>query len=139
MPHSPPRGAPTTRQRQQVHPRTGGHTRGSACLDLKLSVAGQLTIFVTRAPGPFWSRPAPAPLLLGAVIGAQTIATVITVYGVLMTPLGWGWAGFVWAYALGWFLINDRVKLATYYWLDHHPGRAHRDRLRPKLIPHHGV
>jgi H+-transporting ATPase len=31
-----------------------------------------------------------------------------------MTPLGWGWAGFVWGYALAWFLVNDRVKLLAY-------------------------
>ena len=86
---------------------------------LKLSVAGQLTIFLTRSRGPFWSRPAPARLLLGAVITAQTIATLIAVYGVAMTPLGWRWAGVVWAYAVVWFLFNDRVKLAAYRWLDH--------------------
>ncbi len=40
-----------------------------------------------------------------------------------MTPLGWGLAGVVWAYALFWFLIEDRVKLATNRWLDRHPGR----------------
>ena len=85
---------------------------------LKLSVAGQLTIFLTRSRGPFWSRPAPARLLLGAVITAQTIATLIAVYGVAMTPLGWRWAGVVWAYAVVWFLFNDRVKLAAYRWLD---------------------
>ncbi|HUO37215.1 MAG TPA: HAD-IC family P-type ATPase, partial [Mycobacterium sp.] len=90
---------------------------------LKLSVAGQLTIFLTRTRGPFWSRPAPAPLMLGAVIGAQTIATLISVNGVLMTPLGWRWAGLIWAYAVLWFLVNDRVKLATYYWLDHRGSR----------------
>jgi H+-transporting ATPase len=91
---------------------------------LKLSVAGHLTIFVTRTRGPFWSRPAPAPLLLGAVIGTQAIATLIAVYGALMTPLSWSRAGIVWAYALAWFLINDRVKLAAFRWLDHHPRRA---------------
>lgn len=91
---------------------------------LKLSVAGQLTIFLTRSRGPFWSRPAPAPLLLGAVITAQTIATLIAVYGVAMSPLGWRWASLVWAYAVVWFLFNDRVKLAAYYWLDHHQSRA---------------
>ncbi|OCB54766.1 plasma-membrane proton-efflux P-type ATPase [Mycobacterium malmoense] len=89
---------------------------------LKLSVAGQLTIFLTRTRGPFWSRPAPAPLLLGAVITAQTIATLLAVYGVAMTPLGWRWAGIVWAYAVVWFLFNDRIKLAAYYWLDHPPN-----------------
>lgn len=31
-----------------------------------------------------------------------------------MTPLGWGWAGFVWGYALIWFLVSDRVKLLAY-------------------------
>jgi H+-transporting ATPase len=94
---------------------------------LKLSVAGQLTIFLTRTRGPFWTRPAPARLLLGAVATAQLIATLIAVYGVLMTPLGWGRAGLVWAYALAWFLINDRVKLAAYRWLDRHPRHVTTD------------
>jgi H+-transporting ATPase len=91
---------------------------------LKLSAAGQLTIFLTRTRGPFWSRPAPAPLLIGAVATAQLAATLIAVYGVLMTPLGWERAGLVWAYALAWFAVNDRVKLAAYWWLDHHPRRV---------------
>ena len=42
------------------------------------------------------------------------IATLIAVYGLFMTPLGWGWALFVWGYALTWFLVNDRVKLLAY-------------------------
>ena len=91
---------------------------------LKLSVAGQLTIFLTRARGPFWTRPAPARLLLGAVATAQLIATLIAVYGVLMAPLGWARAGLVWAYALAWFGVNDQVKLTAYRWLDRHPRRA---------------
>ncbi len=89
---------------------------------LKLSVAGELTIFLTRSRGPFWSRPAPARLMLGAVLTAQTVATLIAVYGVAMTPLGWRWAGLVWVYAVVWFLVNDRVKLLAYRWLDHHPA-----------------
>jgi H+-transporting ATPase len=80
---------------------------------LKLSVAGHLTIFVTRTRGPFWST-RPAPILLGAVIGTQIIATLIAVYGVLMPAIGWGWALAVWVYALAWFFVNDRVKLAAY-------------------------
>ncbi|GAB89195.1 plasma-membrane proton-efflux P-type ATPase [Gordonia rhizosphera] len=93
---------------------------------LKLSVSGHFTIFVTRTRGPFWSRPWPAPILLTAVIGTQIVATFIAVYGALMTPLGWGWAGVVWAYALFWFLVEDRVKLGTNWWLDRHPGRFDR-------------
>jgi H+-transporting ATPase len=80
---------------------------------LKLSVAGQLTIFVTRTRGPFWSQ-RPAGILLLAVLGAQLTATLVAVYGVLMNPVGWGWALFVWGYAAAWFLFNDRVKLAAY-------------------------
>lgn len=80
---------------------------------LKLSVAGHLTIFLTRTRGPFWSI-RPARILWVAVLGTQIIATLIAVYGLFMTPLGWGWAGFVWGYALLWFLLNDRVKLLAY-------------------------
>jgi H+-transporting ATPase len=80
---------------------------------LKLSVAGHLTIFLTRTRGPFWSI-RPARILWIAVLGTQTVATLIAVYGLFMTPLGWKWAGFVWAYAIAWFLINDRVKLLAY-------------------------
>ena len=54
---------------------------------------------------------------------AQLIATLIAVYGVLMTPQGWGRAGLVGAYARAWFLVNDRVNLAAYYWLDRRPRR----------------
>jgi len=76
---------------------------------LKLSVAGHLTIFLTRGKRHFWARPLPAPILLGAVFVTQTVATLIAVYGVLMTPIGWGWALLVWGYALAWFLVNDQI------------------------------
>ena len=88
---------------------------------LKLSVAGHLTIFLTRTRGPFWSI-RPARIVWVAVLGTQMLATLIAVYGVFMTPLGWGWAGFVWGYALAWFLVNDRVKLLAYRILD--PAKA---------------
>jgi H+-transporting ATPase len=84
---------------------------------LKLSVAGHLTIFLTRTRGPFWSI-RPARILWVAVLGTQTVATLIAVYGLFMTPLGWGWAMFVWGYALAWFLVNDRLKLLAYRFFD---------------------
>ncbi|HVB55287.1 MAG TPA: plasma-membrane proton-efflux P-type ATPase [Candidatus Acidoferrales bacterium] len=89
------------------------HGHVQTLMYLKLSVAGHLTIFLTRTRGPFWSI-RPARILWIAVLGTQTIATLIAVYGLFMTPLGWRWAGFVWAYALVWFLVNDRVKLLAY-------------------------
>jgi H+-transporting ATPase len=84
---------------------------------LKLSVAGHLTIFLTRTRGPFWSS-RPARVLWMAVVGTQILATLIAVYGLFMAPLGWGWAAFVWGYALAWFIVNDRLKLLTYRMLD---------------------
>ncbi len=80
---------------------------------LKLSVAGHLTIFLTRTRGPFWSH-RPSKALISAVLTTQIIATLITVYGLFMTPLGWGWALAVWGYALVWFLVNDQIKLLAY-------------------------
>lgn len=101
------------------------HVRGTdiamiqSLIYLKLSVSGHLTIFVARTRGRFWSH-RPSNLLLGAVIGTQLLATLIVVYGFgLMTPIGWGWAGLVWAYALFWFLVEDQVKLGAYRMLDH--------------------
>jgi H+-transporting ATPase len=80
---------------------------------LLLSVAGHLTIFQTRTRGPWWSI-RPAPILLGAVVGTQILATCICVFGFLVTPLWWGWAALVWGYALSWFLVTDPLKLLAY-------------------------
>jgi H+-transporting ATPase len=68
-----------------------------------------------------------------AVLGTQTVATLIAVYGLFMTPLGWGWALFVWGYALAWFLVNDCVKLLAYRFFD--PAKvetASKDRRMPR-------
>jgi H+-transporting ATPase len=89
------------------------HAHIQTLMYLKLSVAGHLTIFLTRTRGPFWSI-RPAKILWIAVLGTQTVATLIAVYGLFMTPLGWGWAAFVWGYAVAWALVNDRVKLVAY-------------------------
>ena len=104
---------------------------------LKLSVAGHLTIFLARTRGPFWSTPHPARILLTAVLGTQAAATLIAVFGVFMTPIGWGWALFgwgwalfAWGYALVWFLVNDRFKLLAYRFLD--PNAALLRRRKPR-------
>jgi H+-transporting ATPase len=96
---------------------------------LKLSVAGHLTIFITRTSGPFWSY-RPAPILLGAVLVTQALATLISVYGVFMTPIGWTRALLVWGYALAWFLLNDRVKLGALKFLEGPRRRSCAERLR---------
>jgi H+-transporting ATPase len=107
-------------------------------LYLKLSVAGHLTIFLTRTRGPWWSK-RPARILLFAVLGTQTVATIIAVYGFhIMTPIGWGWAGLVWGYALIWALFTDPIKLLAYRIFDpaSHPATPKAPRgARPKAVP----
>jgi H+-transporting ATPase len=80
---------------------------------LKLSVAGHLTVFVARTKGPFWSVKPAKPLLL-AVIVTQLVATLITVYGILLPAMGWGLALLVWGYALVLFVITDFAKVRLY-------------------------
>ncbi len=94
------------------------HPQLQTMMYLMLSVAGHLTIFQTRTRGPWWSS-RPAWIVLAAVIGTQTLATLIAVYGAwLVTPLGWKYAGIVWGYAFAWFLVTDPVKLLAYKVLD---------------------
>jgi len=85
---------------------------------LKLSVAGHLTVFVARTKGPFWSVK-PAKPLLFAVIATQLVATLITVYGILLPAMGWGLALLVWGYALSLFVITDFAKVRLYKLMNH--------------------
>ena len=108
---------------------------------LKLSVAGHLTIFLTRTRGPFWSI-RPARILWGAVLGTQLLATGIAIFGLgLVTPLAWYWALLVWGWALAWFVVNDQAKLLTYKLLDHFragekadPKAAHKLPASPSVM-----
>jgi H+-transporting ATPase len=88
---------------------------------LKLSVAGHLTLFVARTRKRFWAQ-RPAGILLIAVIATQLLATLVSVYGLFMTPIGWFWAAVVWGYAIVWFFIEDEVKLAAYRLFDGNGG-----------------
>jgi H+-transporting ATPase len=83
-------------------------------LFLKLIIAGHSTLYVTRVDGWFWRRPWPSPLLFGATFGTEILGTLIAVYGFLITPIGWPYALWMWAYALAWFVVNDAAKLWTY-------------------------
>lgn len=97
---------------------------------LKLSVAGHMTLFVARTRGPFWSSRPAKPLVL-AIVGTQTVATLIVVYGIILPPIGWKLALFVWGYALSWFVVNDLVKRAAYKAFEFEQaflGRRHLER-----------
>jgi len=85
---------------------------------LKLSVAGHQTLFVTRTRGPFYSRPYPAPILLIAILTTQLIAALFVGLGIFVTAIPWTYIGLIWAYALVWMFIADRVKILLYRHLD---------------------
>ena len=101
-----------------------GHPELQTVMYLMLSVAGHLTIFQARTRGPWWST-RPAAILLAAVCGTQALATLVAVYGAgLVTPIGWKYAGLVWAYAIAWFLLTDPVKLLAYAVLERTGGKT---------------
>jgi H+-transporting ATPase len=96
-----------------------------AFIFLKLAVAGHLTIFVTRTRGHFWSIK-PGGLLFWSAVITKVAATLIVVYGVFVSPIGWGLAGFVWGYAFVAFLVTDFLKVRFYKLLNHGDLVFHR-------------
>jgi H+-transporting ATPase len=78
---------------------------------VKLIVAGHGTIYNTRNDEWFFKKPGPDLKLWTASLASALIGTLIGVYGLLVTPIGWKWAAFIWAYAFVWFLFNDVVKI----------------------------
>ncbi|VAW66467.1 Lead, cadmium, zinc and mercury transporting ATPase; Copper-translocating P-type ATPase, partial [hydrothermal vent metagenome] len=83
----------------------------------KLVIAGHGTIYNTRTDDWFWKKPYPSWLLFNATFSTRIIGTLIAVYGILITPIGWEYALWMWAYAMFWFVLNDAVKIATYNFL----------------------
>jgi H+-transporting ATPase len=92
---------------------------------LKLAVAGHLTIFLTRTRGHFWSI-RPSGLLFWSAVTTKLLATLVVVYGLFVTPIGWALAGFIWIYALIAFVITDFLKVYFYKLLDHKDIIFHR-------------
>jgi len=86
---------------------------------LKLSVAGHLTLFAARTKGAFWTI-RPAPVVLAATMSTQTVATLVAVFGFLVTPIGWRMAFYVWGFAFLEFFIMDFMKVHIYRTID--PG-----------------
>jgi H+-transporting ATPase len=81
---------------------------------LKLAVAGHLTLLAARTHRPFFSAPHPAPILLGAILGTQSIAVLIAGFGWFVAPIPWSYIGLIWLYCLVWLPLEDLAKLAVY-------------------------
>jgi H+-transporting ATPase len=87
---------------------------------LKLAVAGHMTIYLARTgEHPFWIRPLPATALFVVTESTQIVGTLFAVKGIFMHPIGWKLAGFVWGYALLFFVINDFIKVRFYNIMNH--------------------
>ena len=72
-----------------------GHPQLQTLMYLMLSVAGSMTIYLTRTRGPFWSI-RPARILVLAVTGAELIATALALSGILVPRLSWNCVLLVW-------------------------------------------
>merc|ERR1712199_115028 len=94
---------------------------GCTMIYLKVSLSDFLTVFAARTTGPFFSRLPSYHLGIAAMI-AMGASTVLSHYwdDILDLPemksLTWKWIGFVWAYCVAWFLLQDAIKIVT-YWL----------------------
>ncbi len=105
---------------------------------LKLAVAGHLTLLVVRTKGPFLSKPYPAKVLLGAILGTQILAVFIVAFGFLVAPVSWPYIGFIWVYCIVWVFIEDWAKLHFYRHLELR-GKRHANflgRLQERLHSH---
>merc|ERR1712025_812723 len=88
---------------------------------LKVSLSDFLTVFAARTIGPFFSRFPGWQLAIAACVamGASTVLShewdhILDMPE--MKSLHWKWIGFVWVYCLVWFIIQDVIKVIT-YWL----------------------
>jgi H+-transporting ATPase len=94
---------------------------------LKMTVAGHLTIYLARTGvHHFWKRPLPATILFSVTEITQVVGTLFAVYGVFMSPIGWGFAGLVWGYALLSFLITDQLKIHFFRLMRHEEASPHK-------------
>jgi H+-transporting ATPase len=87
---------------------------------LKMTVGGHMTIYLARTGvHHFWERPFPSSALFFTAEITQVIGTLIAVYGIFMTPIGWVLAAFVWGYALLSFAITDLLKTHFFSFAKH--------------------
>ncbi len=105
---------------------------------LKLTVAGHMTIYLTRTgEHPFWHRPFPSLALLGTSELTQIVATLFAVYGWFMEPIGWSLALFVWGYALVELVLSNELKTRAFRLATHGRGaeKRHLERSNLRLHP----
>lgn len=80
---------------------------------LNIALLGMMTLYSVRVKGPFWSWAPAKPLAIATGISV-IISSLLSLFGILIAPIGFEGVAKSWLYALVWLLIIDRVKLALY-------------------------
>lgn len=93
---------------------------------LKVSVSDFLTLFSARTGPKFFWQIKPAPILLMGGFIALSLSSILSLYWPQSKPDGIlvegmkndkGLFGFVWIYSFVFWLFQDTLKVATYYWM----------------------
>ncbi|WAQ84579.1 hypothetical protein PtA15_5A149 [Puccinia triticina] len=83
---------------------------------LQVAIISQALIFVTRSHSWFFME-RPSLALIGAFCIAQTVASLLAVFGTMefsaVQAIPLSWVGVAWAWNLIWFLPMDLIKFAT--------------------------
>ncbi|POV99024.1 hypothetical protein PSTT_14040 [Puccinia striiformis] len=83
---------------------------------LQVAIISQALIFITRSHSWFFME-RPSMALVGAFCIAQTIASLLAVFGTMefasVQAIPWSWVGVAWVWNLIWFLPMDLIKFAT--------------------------
>src|SRR5437870_10971651 len=112
------------------------HPQLQTMMFLQLVAGGHLMLFVMRSRGPFWKPPYPSSRLFFAIVATQIAAVFMCSEGWLVPSLPWGIIGFVWAYHIGWMIVQDAVKPGLYGIVD--PGRSWKKISLPAAPSSHG-
>ncbi|WAQ80894.1 hypothetical protein PtA15_1A232 [Puccinia triticina] len=83
---------------------------------LQVAIISQALIFITRSQGWFFME-RPSLALVGAFCIAQTVASLLAVFGTMefssVQAIPLSWVGVAWAWNLIWFLPMDLIKFST--------------------------
>jgi H+-transporting ATPase len=106
-----------------------------------LTVAGHLTLFMSRSKGFFLKKSYPAPVMIWSAVGTKLAGTFLAAYGLgLITPITWREIALTWGYSITWAFLTDWAKVRVY----RHFGMAtarHKNFLRivKQSLHHHSA
>jgi len=104
---------------------------------LQLVAGGHLMLFVTRTKKCFFGRPFPSWQLFTAIMLTQIAAILMAGFGFLMPAISWTTIALIWAYNIGWMIVEDIVKLGVYYYMHEDKSkRKHFAKINKSLHMH---